>query len=93
MGGVEAHVGDGHKAGEARDFDSVCARVGVGVALEDPGLIEGVHGAPFGFAVDAEVVADVGVEERAADVPLVLGVGYGDEERAVCGSWGRGFRC
>ena len=73
--------------GEARDFDRLCAGVGVGVALQDPGLVEGVHGAPLGFAVDAEVVADVGVDERAVDVPLVLGVRDGDEERAAAGVW------
>ena len=83
--GVEVQVGDGHEAGEARDFDGLRAGVVVGVALEDPGLVEGVHGAPLGFAVDAEVVGDVGVDERAADVPLVLGVGDRDEQVAAAG--------
>jgi len=87
MRGVEMQVGDGHQAGEARDFDGLCAGVLVGVALEDPGLVEGVHGAPLGFAVDAEVVGDVGVDAGAVDVPLVLGVGDGDEEVATAGVW------
>ena len=83
--GVQVHVRDGECGREARDFDGRCAGVCVGVALEDPGLVERVHGAPLGFAVDAEVVADVGVEERAADVPLVLGVRDGDEQLAAVG--------
>ncbi len=92
--GVEMHVGDGEEAGEAGDLDGVVAGVGVGVALEDPGLVEGVHGAPLGFAVDAEVVGDVGVDGGAysgavlrieMDVPFVLGVRGGNEEVAAVG--------
>ena len=80
---VLVDVGDDKGGGEAGDLEGVGAGVGVGVAAEDPGLVELVHGAELGFAVDAEVEGDVGVDFRSADEPLVFCVTYGDEQGAA----------
>ena len=79
---VLVHVGKEHASDEACDLEGVGVMVLVGVAAEDPRLVERVHGAELGLAVDAEVEADSGVDFGAADLPLVLGVADGDEERA-----------
>jgi len=76
-------VGEGHAAGETGDLEGFGAGVGVGVAVEDPGLIPLVHSAELGFAVDAEVEGDGGADAGTADEPLVFGVADGDKERAV----------
>ncbi len=78
---VLMHVGDGEKPGEPRDLERLRAGVGVRCALEHPGLIERVHGAPLAFTVDAEVVADVGVDLRPPDLPLVLRMRDRNEQR------------
>jgi hypothetical protein len=82
---VQMQVGDGHQASEAGDFDGLLTGVLVGIALEDPGLVEGVHGAPLGLAVDAEVVGDFGVDEGSVNVPLVLSMRGRDEQVAAAG--------
>ena len=79
-GFVLVEVGLDHAAGEAGDLEGLVAAVLVGVAVHDPGLVELVHGAELGFAVDAEVEADLGVESGTGDEPLVFCVGDGDEQ-------------
>ena len=76
-------VGLDELAGKPGDLDSLGAAILVRVVVHDPGLVELIHGAELGLAVDAEVEADLRVEFGAGDEPLVLGVGDGNEQRAL----------
>jgi hypothetical protein len=56
--------------------------------VHHPALVERVHGAELGFAIDAEVEADVGIPLRPANVQLLLGVAYRQQQRSAAGRYG-----
>ncbi len=83
MSALEGSVGIERFAQQLRDLFGLNAAILMRDALADPILIERVHGAKFGHAIDAEVETDVGITLRAADADFFFGVTDGHKERTV----------
>ena len=83
MSALKGGVGIERFAQQLRDLFGLNAAILMRNALSDPILIERVHGAEFGHAIDAEVETDVGIALRAADADFFFGVTDGHKERSA----------